>query len=152
MVELIFDLETTGLDPFSDQIVAIGHSLRGRASVLMNGEKEMLTRFAQVLKGVDKLIGFNITDFDIPFLLIRCMKHSIPVKLPEVFDLVKLSPHRKRLEDWCRLLDIKRSYEVDGSRVLDLYLNKKLDFVKKHCLEDVNAAKIIWKRYKKVTS
>ena len=112
----------------------------------------MLLRFAKVLKGVDKVIGFNITDFDIPFLLIRCMKHSTPIKLPEVFDLSKLSPHRKRLEDWCRLFNIKRSYELNGSRVLGLYLNKRLDLVKKHCLEDINAAETIWKRYKKVTS
>jgi len=76
LAELIFDLETTGLDPFSDQIVAIGYSLGGRTSVLMNGEKEMLARFAEALKKADRIVGFNITDFDIPFLLIRCMKHS----------------------------------------------------------------------------
>lgn len=150
MAELIFDIETTGLDPFSDMVIAIGYSTNKRATVLMGDEKEILMKFSKMLKRAEKVVGFNITDFDMPFLLIRCIKHSVAISFPEAVDLSKLSPHRKRLEDWCRFLNIKRTYELNGSRILELYLKGKLDLVKKHCLDDVKAAREVWSRYKLV--
>lgn len=150
MADLIFDLETTGLDPFTDRIIAIGYIAMGKARILIGDERKIIEGFSKVLKKVSRVIGYNIVDFDIPFLQTRCIKHGVRISFPEPFDLAKVSMHRKRLEDWCRFLGIRRDFTLHGSQVLELFLSNKMDLIKKHCLDDLRATKAVWERYKRI--
>src|SRR3989344_6743964 len=66
------------LNPIDSRIIAIGLKKSGQKALLLQGEneREMLQKFWLELKGFrkggsDKLIGFNLKEFDLPFLVTR---------------------------------------------------------------------------------
>ena len=99
MPELLFDIETSGLDPFADRIIALGYKIERTNKVLDGDEREILTAFAMSLKKVDLVVGYNIQEFDIPFIKVRCVKYGLGIEFPPAVDIAKLFPYRKRLED-----------------------------------------------------
>jgi hypothetical protein len=75
------------LDPLTGQVLAIGmlYADSGEAVVIEPGDDEagMLREFWGRCRGeqgrVHQLVGFNICQFDLPFLFRRSWKHRVPV-------------------------------------------------------------------------
>jgi len=72
------------LNPFEGKVVAITYAIDGNEKVILkeweSSEKEILAEFYNVLKGLEwpvKIIGVNISGFDIPFLHERMRKLGI---------------------------------------------------------------------------
>ena len=84
---LYFDIETTGLDPESSEVIAIGVS-DGKDNWLMTrenqSEKELLIEFLQLVKEKSDeliLVGHNIFSFDIPFIYQRALANDIRLNM-----------------------------------------------------------------------
>jgi uncharacterized protein YprB with RNaseH-like and TPR domain len=81
-------IENAALDPLTGRVVAIGllhHSTREFVVIGHDDEARTLAEFwsvcrAEIVNGT-RLVGFNILQFDLPFLLRRSWKHRVPVPL-----------------------------------------------------------------------
>ena len=76
-----FDIETTGLNPDTDRVIAIAGGGPGISDFVAADADEAKTirQFMEALRAVrpDILIGYNCYKFDLPFLIKRCEKHGI---------------------------------------------------------------------------
>ncbi len=117
------DIETTGLNPDTDRVIAVGLGAPGIGAYLDSdvNEAELLRRLMRVLQQQkpDVLIGYNLYRFDLPFLIARCNHHQIPhpfVVADRARRLSKAVVHGKPLE----VLPV--NYETDRRVcVVDLY-------------------------------
>lgn len=80
---IIFDIETTGLDPASCQVrcfAALDISsgdITLRIASGSHGEKRLLRDLRDLLVRYDSWSGWNIEEFDIPFISERCGIHGL---------------------------------------------------------------------------
>jgi len=144
-MKAIIDIETTGLNPMQDRIVAIGVGVlnedlaMGKIIITDIDEKKILERFWKIVEDedIETIIGFNI-DFDWDFLKLRSLYHRVKLKHFRKYqgriDLREiLNGHRNRykkgtgLKDYCRFFgfDIDED-DKDGSEVPELW-NKYLE-------------------------
>lgn len=73
--------EAAPLSPITGQVLAIGMQCgqEPEPRIVAGGEREILSYFWSMLDGFDLAVGFNITNFDIPFLVRRSWIHSVYV-------------------------------------------------------------------------
>lgn len=80
---LVFDIETTGLNPLTDRITTIGYCIDGNTtSIYEEQEEQTIKLFLDVLDKCShefclKLSGYNINAFDIRFLFLRAIKYGL---------------------------------------------------------------------------
>ena len=164
-----FDIETTGLDPFNSKVVAIGlKDEKGNEIIFFAenyDEKEILEKFKEFLKrNKPILITFNGKKYDIPFLIIRAIKHNIDLSILqkiEVIDLYEkikeIYPDAKiKLSQIREFLGMHRLIDITGRSIPELYE----DYVKgnedakekiiMHLKDDVRITLELWKRMKKL--
>ena len=142
----MFDIETTGLSPFSSFTYIIGLNVIEDGSwkiiQLFNddgrSEPELIRTFQSMIKDYDVLVEFNGDNFDIPYIRKRMnfiqQKFGITLtdnfKCIEPFDLMKLvKPYKfalglpnikqKTIE---RYLGINRVDMYNGGQLIDVYL------------------------------
>jgi hypothetical protein len=76
-------VENAALDPLTGQVLAIGMVIDGVTRILAYPEPETLECFWSEARGdmerVNPLVGFNIFQFDLPFLIKRSWKYGIQV-------------------------------------------------------------------------
>lgn len=86
MTRLFFDIETYSPGPkptYDDRIIAIAYKPEGGPVTVLkeweSDEKQILTRFLEEIKRIDRLsiIGHNILRFDIPLIINRASAHGI---------------------------------------------------------------------------
>jgi predicted PolB exonuclease-like 3'-5' exonuclease len=124
---IVVDLHTTGTDPFKDFITAISCKwLEGEKIFTGTEEDNVLRDFGNFLEKEQfkRLVGFNINNFDIPFLKLRCLKHNVSLGhlAIEYMDLrVVLANNRDRVKgrlcDYKKLLDITEEYPKMGVNI-----------------------------------
>lgn len=79
--KLYLDIETLGLEPKTDRIIAIGlKDEKGISYKITDEDEHKLLR--QCLAAIDKkkpelLLGYNHIAFDLPFIIERCQQHDI---------------------------------------------------------------------------
>lgn len=117
----------------------------------MGEEKEILTEFWKKvieLTGGNKfipLVGFNIANFDLPFLTARSFVHKVtifPFVLKSVVDLrdkinaYRYGPSRGKLKEFAKLHNLP-VLEENGGDVAQLCKDGKMDILKKYLENDI---------------
>lgn len=136
---LFFDIESTGLSPQNAQVYLIGcATMEGGDWVLRQWfaqepceEEAILEAFLTYADPFRRLIHFNGTTFDLPFLQTRCKKYGLRSSLPdkEQLDLYRrISPlknvlklpncKQKTLEEF---LGLFREDPFHGGQLIELY-------------------------------
>jgi len=160
MMRAVIDIETTGLNPLEDKIIAIGiYNLEnGEIKILFGEEKDILKDFWGYIEenDIEQLIGFNLK-FDWTFLKLRSLKHRIKIKYFENYsqrkDLRQILNSdrysRGRLKDYANFFEIPTD-NIDGSEIPNLY-KMYLDGIEKakgdiinHLKEDLRITKEIY--------
>ncbi|MFH0955146.1 MAG: ribonuclease H-like domain-containing protein [Candidatus Micrarchaeota archaeon] len=152
------------LNPIDSRIVAIGLKQGLKTTVLFKApEKELLESFWNEIRLFKKqfpsgqLVGFNIKNFDLPFLVTRSFVNDVeiqPFLLKSVVDLreklsaFKFGHVRGTLKEFGRFLGIKLS-DMDGSMVAQKYWNKELDEIKNYLEKDLDITDAVYQRCKK---
>ena len=86
MTRLFLDVETYSPGPrptYDDRIIAIAYKQEGGPVTVLkeweSDEKQILTRFLEEIKRIDRLniIGHNILRFDLPLIINRASAHGI---------------------------------------------------------------------------
>lgn len=124
MKRRVIDIETTGLQPVKEdhRILAIGLD---DVIIMHQSEKRTLEEFWESLEPYDRLVTFNGTDFDIWFIVVRSIKHRIPIKKFSSLDLRRLLGNgnwsvKGTLNDYCKVFGIADDDDHDGSEMVEL--------------------------------
>ena len=162
MKEIAFDLETTGLDPFKDRIIAIGMVSSGDENVVITNkdEKIMLEQFWKYLEecGNFKLIGFNNADFDNVFLNIRSLKHNVKmINLKYKTADTRLIAFngwkykKGKLEQFSELIGYTPKYNGwSGKQIPLLWKHNDLDDLRNYVIQDALMTWFLYQRLKDV--
>ena len=154
MVEIILDIETTGLEPVkSDDRITCISMLKDNYPVTFYGENEksILENFWFEVSEDSIIYTFNGESFDIPFIIARSLKYGIMTKKIEHVDLrLVINPNRYArgsLNDFARLLGLELKSE-DGLEVVKAYKDGDWDLIQNHCKYDVEITKKLLDRCK----
>ncbi|HEY6045314.1 MAG TPA: ribonuclease H-like domain-containing protein [Pyrinomonadaceae bacterium] len=128
-------------------------------------EGQALRNFLALLSDFDPecdvLVGHNIINFDLPFILQRCLVNNIAVKpfvdlgefhVRGVYDTMRAwwlgSRNRVALDDiaWALGIESSKTGEVEGSKVFDLYQAGRLAEIREYNLNDVRVTRKVYER------
>lgn len=157
MAIIMFDIETTGLNPYQHQVVLIGFKKNQKIKQLklweIKDEGKMILEALDELKKLDKfndtIIGYNNLKFDVPFMLERLkilgkMKPEFwsMIHNKKWFDLYQfLGNSYRALNLWLNKLGIKKKYpELDGRQMPDYFNKKDYKKIEKHNIDDLNSS------------
>ncbi len=151
------------LNPIDSRIVAIGvrHGNTGTAIMRSEDEAEMLVGFWKLVTEAKKqdrslrLVGFNVKDFDLPFVVTRSFIKNVkiePFLLKEVIDLreklsaFKFGNVRGKLKEFGELIGIEIFEDVDGSKVAELCWNNEWEKIEQYLRKDMEITEAIHSR------
>lgn len=137
-----------------------------RTSTLAVDEREMLARFWERLRGfstnLDRVVGHNVMDFDLKFILKRSVILGVRPTVEFSFARYRNRPIFDTMREWecwgpsstvkldvlARALGLRSSKEdgVDGGRVYDLFLKGEHEAIRDYCLRDVRLTREIYRR------
>lgn len=80
--KMYLDIETTGLDPMVDRVLMVGMLTESGEVTIFTDTNEVIL-LQKVVRHLNfnqpkVLVGHNIFEFDLPFIIDRCKLHSIP--------------------------------------------------------------------------
>jgi len=155
--DIIFDLETTGIDPLNCRITAVGFldMETGEIDIIVEkSEKKLIKRIADKLKvGGLRLIGWRIRGFDIPFLVIRALKYKMdtaaPNRIYELSEYFQNSPVRIDSHNLAQYLGLH--YTLTSGRMMPKeFHNGNIEVIKEHLTDDLIMIKEIYEYIKEV--
>lgn len=136
---LIFDIETTGLSPATSYLYLIGcmyytdnswHLTQWLAEDI-NNEICIIEAFMEKIKTYKRIIHYNGSGFDIPYILKKCKKHNLASSLDTIqsFDLYKkFQPYKKllptkdlKLKTLEKLVNLERVDTLSGEELIKVY-------------------------------
>jgi uncharacterized protein YprB with RNaseH-like and TPR domain len=159
---IFLDIETSGLDSFSNRIYTVGllHEEQHEPILLMDrDEGKILADFSEFVKNhrEDVYVGFNISRFDIPFIRVRMLKHSLDLRITndmKILDLSTilngiLSQGRPRTvfrsqEQWLKFFMLENNDKYFGAQMPDLYDSGDYEKIKQHCIFDLTNCRKIY--------
>jgi len=166
---LVYDLESTGLSPWEDEIICIGvwDSESEEVQVFWeDSEEETVRRFVKFVRrnGFDEVVGFNVS-FDNRFVMAKCLKYQIPIgfffnaeESPYHRDLMQelrnpvnmySSNNSGGLDDWTSYLFEDNKEEENGD-VPRLYEKGEFERIECYCRADVLRTKDLFLRMRSV--
>jgi len=151
-MDLILDIETTGINPLASRITAIGLLFKNNERpfiIMRESEKEMILELKRILDGENApgtIIGWHIKDFDVPFIKIRALKYRIPLWIDaRIIDLSFYfeKPERIHMKDLAEFLGIEH---IKTASVLmpDAFHDGNFKKIEEHLKDDLLAVKRIW--------
>lgn len=153
---IIFDIETTGLNPFQNQILTIQIKRGGEIKIWKvweeNGEFAVIEKFLDFVEKSDEpIIGYNILKFDLRFILARLLINDRlddnvqnMLKSKRWVDLLQFQHNGvKGLNSWAESLGIDKSSKVKGWHIPALYELGKYDEIVEHAIDDLNVCEKI---------
>ena len=160
---LFVDIETLGLDPIESRLIAIGYDLDGQTEVIIDeDERKVIEDFLKVFNNYNNvvIVGYNILNFDLPFLVARGLKHGInevqKIRTTYIVDLMDVvtryltTSKRKwvKQKEICSFLGMETRDVIDGSEIPRLFEQKDFESIKQHCLNDLRLTKELFMRLK----
>ena len=154
---IVFDIETTGLNPLDSRITCIcakrsdGESYNG----CHTNERGLIKDF---LKWIDLtyddfFISANGRDFDIPFIHIRAFLNNISLKeikwinRAKHFDVINdITDKRISLNNLARVYGLKLK-SGDGKNAIKLFEDGKFDDLIDYCMDDVELTEKVYLKY-----
>lgn len=142
----------------------IAHGGESNITCLTGDEKTMIEEFYKMIK-TNTIVGFNITWFDIPFIVKRWLYHwlSVPnalktfwkkpwemTTLLDLYTIYKMTSYNSAsLDAVCKFLWVKSSKEegIDGSMVQALHDQWRDNDIYDYCKRDVRATIDVYKRF-----
>jgi DNA polymerase elongation subunit (family B) len=151
------------INPIDSKIVAIGLRTDGQDYIMQSDdEKQMLEEFWRLWKEKkkpgNKIIGFNIKYFDIPFLVTRSLIHGVtivPFNLKEIVDIrEKISAYRSghtrgTLKEFATLTGIETT-GLDGSHVAQLCEEKDYETLVTYLKNDLEITDKLYQRLREL--
>ncbi len=149
------------LNPIDSHILAIGIKKGGVPAELLysEDEKAILTGFWSILSmskpGSFRMVGFNIKDFDLPFLVTRSFLMGVrihPFLLKEVVDVrellsaFKYGPTRGKLKEYASLLGMAILDDMDGSQVAERYWGGEHGKIQEYLGKDLELTEAMHRR------
>ncbi len=148
------------LNPIDSKIIAIGLKKKDSEPVVLVGgdEAELLAEFwKEIAKSKSlstKLVGFNIKDFDIPFLVTRSFVANVeivPFTLKEIVDIreklaaYKFGNIRGKLKEFGSFLSIDKA-DMDGAMVAEEYWKGNTARIAKYLRKDLEITETVYQR------
>ena len=167
MTYIIFDAESTGLDPSENGMVTciatINVETEERKVFQVRedlNEKRMLTEFWDYIKTIKfpNLTGYNSSSFDLTYIIHRSIVREVYIPKFNQTDLrltansFFFSYEKKvsgKLSYWAGVLGIPVTTS-NGSEMVRYFLDGKYDLIRDHNLEDVEVTFALFKRLCKV--
>lgn len=125
-------------------------------------EKEILNKFWEVARDVDRFIGHNIWAFDLPFIFQRSIINGIKPRtlnfaryrnVPIYDTMLEWTlwnfDHGKvqKLDTMAKILGFPTSKDdMDGSMVWDYFQEGRIEEICKYCMKDVELTRQVYKR------
>ncbi len=151
----VIDIETLGLDPFSHKVIGIGvmNLDSGEIEVKFSkNEEELLNLFWSKFLQAHTIIGHNIMGFDIPFVVIRSIKHGIavPTRFPKVVDTLNVfsmndNKKRRRLSTIANFLGFEVK-DRDASQIPTLWDEGRVEELEEYLKKDLEMTANIFKK------
>lgn len=176
-MDIVIDIETTGLEAESSQLIAIGIlTNKGFSRIFFadypKDEVKIIESFIETMrKLIDeeneevRIITFYGSRFDIPYIYSRGLKLTAKglLGVPEilyqqidVYDIVKqfLKLSKNSLSDVCRFLGIPKLKELEGRDMANIYLEaisgkeEKKELIIVHLKDDLKVLLKLWETLK----
>ena len=152
---ILYDIETTGLDPGDSRITAV--CVLGRDGVKATctpDEEALLEYLTDRVKGEHACIGYNNVSFDDPFIVARMLElgmvseaeeyciNTYPVDMYAA--VAHLHNHRVNLRNACKRLGVRMPWG-DGKQAVEDFRAGRYARVLEHCISDVRALEDMYK-------
>ena len=155
-IDIIFDIETDGLDPIKNRVTAIGVKTEKSEFILIDkDESKILERFWRFLSKFEyfRLIGFNNYAFDNYFINIRSFKHNVKVidvksKILDLRYILSFGNKFKNgnLGDYAELLNETKYSGLSGELMVDAWTHEKINIIIKYLRQDLRLTAKIYER------
>lgn len=153
----------TSLDGAFGQILCIVYAINmEEPRVLRGNEVDILNRFWEICADADLLVGHNILDFDLKFIVQRSIVHKIQPSKNFSFARFQRSPIYDTMQEWNKWsygdrkglehiafalgIPSPKGEGIDGSQVYDFYLAGKINEICEYCVRDVVTTREVYKR------
>ncbi len=160
--EVYLDIETSSLDADSGMVVAVGYAERDEKPDILfvksfEDEKAVISFIFGRIKD-KRIVTFNGTNFDIPFLIARGLKYDLYLPQMEMMDLYLwarrfLRLQSRRFHEICLFYNIPHE-EISGKEVNELFIkamsgdNSATERIVTHLTQDVEALRAFHKKIK----
>jgi uncharacterized protein YprB with RNaseH-like and TPR domain len=161
-IEVYLDIETSSLDADSGMVVAVGYAEGdGKAEIefvrSFANEKEVISSLFEKI-GDKRIVTFNGSNFDIPFLIARGLRYDLYLPRIEMIDLYLwarrfLRLQSRRFREICLFYDIPHE-EISGKEVNELFIKAMSgdgsaeERIVTHLTQDVEALRTFHKKIK----
>lgn len=149
------------LNPIDSRIIAIGLRYNNTNYIFNdNDEKNLIEKFWQTWRLTKRsnpsfnVVGFNVSNFDIPFLITRSFINDIviePFTLKEIIDIkdkmsaYRTGPTRGKLKEIAKIVGIEVT-DITGSDVPNLYAIGRMDEIVKYLEKDLEITDKLYER------
>ena len=158
-MEIVIDIETTGLDPFTHRIIGVGvyNVSSGTVEVKFSkDEAELIKAFWDYYLRATTVVGFNIKRFDLHFVAIRSLKHGIelpdvPKRVIDLLEVLSFNEYKKmrRLSTVANFLGIDVK-DRDASQIPALWEEGRIEELEEYLKKDLELIAEIYSRMKDV--
>jgi predicted PolB exonuclease-like 3'-5' exonuclease len=163
--------ESMSFDGAFGRICAIGYIKENDAGVIEEGvlvgeEKDMLTKFWEVARGVHQFIGHNIYEFDFPFIYKRSRILGVMPRMDISFARYRNVPIYDTMKEWDLWGDSRKAVKLDllskvfglqtskdemnGGDVWKYFQEGRISEIATYCMKDVVLTREVY--YKMIVS